>query len=86
MEDEQLIKLIYDGVQDDSAWGLALSKVAELVRATGASEPFLALRIRRRNVPPPISGLVFFREHDGLSALSGHRYPKTTKPGGGRRN
>jgi DNA-binding CsgD family transcriptional regulator len=32
---EQLIKLIYDGANDDAAWNDALAKVAELVRAAG---------------------------------------------------
>ncbi len=36
VDEAQLIRLIYDGVQDDAAWSLALSGVAELARAAGA--------------------------------------------------
>ncbi len=36
VDEARLIKLIYDGVQDDAAWSLALSQVAELARAAGA--------------------------------------------------
>jgi hypothetical protein len=35
-DDERLINLIYDGVQDDAAWRLALEKVAERLGAVGA--------------------------------------------------
>lgn len=35
IEDERLIQLIYDGVQDDASWSLALTKVAERLRAIG---------------------------------------------------
>src|SRR5271166_4992448 len=36
VDEARLIKLIYDGIEDDAAWSLALSEVAELARAAGA--------------------------------------------------
>ena len=36
VDEARLINLIYDGIQDDAAWSLALSKFAELAKAAGA--------------------------------------------------
>jgi hypothetical protein len=35
IDDERLIQLIYDGAQNDASWSLALTKVAERLRAVG---------------------------------------------------